>query len=117
MTDNIYYRRPTGIKTDPVAVVAASGDATVIAAQGVGKIIRVYRLVVYNTTLANNVTVKRGSTALTGAITLNVGGSLVLDATIEWIPWFTTGPNEAFILNNSAVSALGGCVTYSVEGA
>lgn len=115
MADNIFYRRPTGIKTEVINVAAASGDATILAAQGAGKIIRIYRLIVTNVTLANTITVKRGATALTGPMGFAINGSLVLDASIEWVPWFTTGPNEAFILNNTAVSALGGCFTYSVE--
>lgn len=112
----INNHRPTGILSIDITVGAASGDATIIAAGGAGKVIRVYRMVV-SSSIANTLTVKSGSTALTGAIGMAAASPMVLDVATEWTPWFVTGPNEAFILNNSAIAALGGHVTYSVETA
>lgn len=111
----INNRRPTGLQAIDITVGAASGDQTIIAAPGAGKVIRVYRLLV-SCSIANNLTVKSGAgTALTGAIPLAATAPLLLDIAAEWTPWFVLDPNTAFMLNNSAVAALGGHVTYSVE--
>jgi hypothetical protein len=83
---------------------ASSGDNTVIGSYG-GPV-KVYKLFLVAAT-ATTITFKSGaSVSLTGAITLNSGGSVVLD--VSDTPWFTTQKNDAFVINSSVASQISG---------
>ena len=87
---------------------AAGGDNTVIAAAA-GKKIRVLEIF-FALTLAQAVTIKSGSTALTGAMTIT---SLSLPEGNK--PRFSCGTNEAFIVNLGVGTQTGGRAYYLLE--
>lgn len=100
--------RKTADLTGAAINVSASGDSTLVAAVA-SQTTRVHRMwfVVGG---ATNITIKRGSTALTGAIPFNAGGSFVLDMSQR--PHFITGTNEAFVIGSSAAVQISGRVEY-----
>ena len=100
------------VLTSTVINFAAAGDSTVIAAGGTGKVNRVYRIffVVGGST---TITIKRGSTALTGPMPLVGNQAFVLDFEAE--PWFECADNEPFIINSSAAVQVSGTI-YSTQG-
>lgn len=77
---------------------SASGDATIVAAGGVGKVTQVLAMVL-SVAGATAITAKQGSAALTGAMSLATGVPLNLPFT--GVPYFVTAANAAFILNSS----------------
>ena len=87
---------------------STSGDQPVVSATS-SQTTRVHRLFLVAAG-ATTITFKSASTGLTGAITLTAGGSIVLDVSSE--PWFTTGANEAFIINSSAAVQISGRLYY-----
>ena len=89
---------------------AASGDNTVIAAGGTGKVNRVYRLFLV-VGGATNITFKRGATALSGPIPLPANGAITLDFEAE--PWFECADNEAFLINSSAAVQVSGTIYFT----
>jgi hypothetical protein len=94
--------------TNAAVSFSGSGDNTVVAAVS-AKTTKVYRLFLVsagNTTI----TIKDGSTSLTGAMTLYAGGSLCLDFSSE--PWFTGSTNTALIINSSSAVQVSGSIGY-----
>lgn len=96
--------------------IAASGDNTVIAAQGAAQSIHIHRLVLSNgVATAQAVVVKDGATALTGALALptSVGGLIELMQG-EDAPLFVLSQNAAFNLNLVNATSVTGFVQYSL---
>ncbi len=115
ITDNAVNVQQTPIITSPFAEAvinfSASGDNTIIAAVS-AKIIRIYRIMLIAAG-ATNLTVKSGSTSLTGAMAMAANGGFILDESSY--AWFTGGTNENFILNSSAAVVIAGRVYYTVN--
>jgi hypothetical protein len=83
---------------------ASSGDNTVVGSSGEG--LKIYKLFLVAAT-ATTITFKDGSNiSLTGAITLNSGGAVVLDVTDT--AWFTITKGNDFIINSSVASQISG---------
>jgi len=87
----------------------ASGDTTAVAAAA-GKATRLYRLLLV-VSGATNITIKDGSTALTGAMPIAANGSITLDFSGE--PWFVGSNNTNFIVNSSNAVNVEGSVWYT----
>lgn len=87
--------------------IASSGDNTVIVAVS-GKRISIYGLDLYCGT-ATAVTLKDGSTALTGAMTVSAYSLPLKSAPAYWI--LTSG--NAFVINLGAANQCSGAVWYS----
>lgn len=90
---------------------AGSGDNTVVALIS-GKRILVHRLFVVCGG-ATNLTFKRGSTALSGALPMVAGGGITFDVSGE--PWFTTGLAEDFIMTSSNAVQVSGCCYFDTR--
>jgi hypothetical protein len=88
----------------------ASGDNTVIAAGGTGRVNRVYRLFLV-VGAATSITFKHGATALSGPIPLPANGAITLDFEAE--PWFECADNEAFVINSSAGVQVSGTIYFT----
>jgi hypothetical protein len=58
-----------------------------------------------------NLTVKDGSTALTGALPFANNGTFALDYDGE--PWFITSAGNNFIINQSGIAQISGRVYYT----
>lgn len=87
---------------------SSSGDTTVVTGVA-SKSVRVYRLVlVFGGT--TTITLKDGTTALTGAMTFNAGGSLSLD--VGSVPWWVTTAGNGFVINSSAAVSVAGFIQY-----
>ena len=95
---------PTTDLTGATISFSGSGDNTLVSATS-SQTTKVYRLFVVSA-CAQNLTFKSASTTLTGAMPVPANGSIVLDFSTR--PWFTTGTNEAFILNASASCQVSG---------
>lgn len=115
MADDVNIHRPTGLKSAAISAVSASSDVTVVAATA-GKRCRVYRMIAVADAAAT-LTVKRGSTALTGAMAFAANSGLVLEPPATWVPWFVTAVNEALVISRGSACALAGEVLYSLEAA
>lgn len=93
--------------------VAASGDNTLLAAQGSGNKIRVYAAMLV---AAGTVTVRFESgasgTALTGQMNLVANTGFVLP--FNPLGWFETGANALLNLELSGAVSVDGCFTYSI---
>lgn len=90
---------------------SSSGDNQIIAAVA-GKRILVHRLFVVGGS-ATSLIFKRGSTNLSGAMSMSANGGLTFDITGE--PWFVTGINEAFNINSSSGVQVGGVCYYDLR--
>lgn len=90
---------------------AAGGDNTVIAAITDTRIM-VHRLFIV-VAGATNITIKNGSTSLTGAMPFAANGALVLDISGE--PWFAVSKGSAFVVNLSAGVQVSGTVYYATS--
>jgi hypothetical protein len=88
---------------------ATSGDGTAVIAALAGKKTRVYGLF-FAAASSVVVTLKRGSTALTGPMTL---GALALD--LQGRPWFTTAVAEDLFVNLGAAIQVSGTIYYTQE--
>ncbi len=99
-----------GTKTLSSAVVSfsASGDNVIVAAVS-GQSTRVHRLY-FVADGATAVTMKRGSTALTGAMPLAAGVGIFLEFSSE--PWYQTGVNEDFVIASSMPVQVSGAIEY-----
>lgn len=98
--------------TEAVIDFAAAGDNQVIAAPAAGLRIRVYGLELGPVSIATNIIKRSGATALTGLQAFPANGGQMLDRTS--FPWYTCGPAEAFIINQSAAAQIGGRIWYTV---
>lgn len=93
---------------------ASSGDNVIVTGVA-GRVIEVYRLF-FVCDVAMLVTVKDGvATALTGAMSMQASGAIVLDAYDAGIPvpWFTTSPGNAFIINTTGGVGIRGRCYYT----
>lgn len=107
-------RNRVDLMTRATVSTTGSGDKTIVAAVA-GKIIRVHRLVV-TVASATDLTAKSGSTALSGVLQLGDKGNIVFSQE-DGLPWFETALGEAFVINTSAASAMGGFIDYTTETA
>jgi hypothetical protein len=92
--------------------VSASGDTAIVPAVA-GKRIELVALVAVNAVAtAQAITLKSGSTALTGAMALpsSIGGTLVIERATP--AWFRADAGAALNLNLSAATAVGGFVVF-----
>jgi hypothetical protein len=87
-----------------------TGDNTVVAAAS-GKRVLIHRLMLV-CSAATNLTFKRGSTSLSGAMAMGANGGITFDITGE--PWFTTDVAEAFVISQSGTAQISGTV-YWIE--
>lgn len=115
MTEKINIHRPTGLESVAIAAGSAGTAVTVVAATA-GKRCRVYRLIAIADAAAT-LTVKRGSTALTGDMAFAANSGIVLETPATWIPWFVTNVNEALVIARGSSCALAGECLYSLEAA
>jgi len=96
------------ILQNAVISFSTAADQTVIAAVS-GKQIKVYALNLVAAG-ATTVTVKDGSTALTGAMTLATGVPITYEA--GPFPWFVTSQGNALVINDSGAVQVSGNVLY-----
>lgn len=106
-TQFLYSRRPY-LLSAPINF-SGSGVNEIIAAV-TGKRVLVHRLflVCAGTT---NLTFKRGTTALSGAVPMATNGGITFDITGE--PWFTTNSAEAFNIESSNGVQVSGTIYYA----
>lgn len=95
---------------ESVISVASLGANTIVAADAT-KSISVRRLV-FVVGGEVTVTIKSGSTALTGPMQYTNGGGLVLDFD-EDHPWFVANAGEALVFDLSAAVQVSGRIWYS----
>jgi len=92
-----------------------TGDTAVVAGVA-GQTVRVWQLF-FTVDADTLVTFKRGSTVLTGPLTLKAGGAVVLDPVGDHRdpsrPWFTTGAGEAFVISQTGTAQISGRLYYS----
>jgi hypothetical protein len=89
---------------------ASNGNNTIVAAVG-GKRIRVLCMDMMASAAVNGkFTDGAGGADLTGLAYMNIGGGLVRPYTPHG--WFQTSAGNALVLNLSAATAVGGCITY-----
>lgn len=94
---------------------SASGDNTVIASDPV-QTIYVWQFFLVNTdaTTDTAITLKEGSTSISGAYTLKAAGGNHT-AVCTGTPWAVVPSGSAFIINSSAAVALKGTVYYTLN--
>jgi len=95
---------------------ASSGDNTVITNSSTHTI-QIYALA-FTLASSTTVTLKSGSTALTGAMT---GTAFVFDVRPiprgGLMPWFNIGPGQNFVINLGGAVQCSGQVTYGIDNA
>jgi hypothetical protein len=90
---------------------SSAGDNTIISAPASGPIC-IYGIL-FTVHAATNITLKRGTTAISGPIEFTgAGSSMTLELKEE--PWYWTNPGEDFILNSSSAVQVSGTVWYTV---
>jgi hypothetical protein len=91
---------------------SASGDNTVIASDST-RAIYVWQLFFVNSdaSTSTNVTLKEGSTSVSGAYKQAAGGSTALGCT--GTPWAIAPAGSAFVINSSAAVQVSGTVYYT----
>lgn len=104
------YPRTAHLKSLPISF-SGSGDNEIVAAV-VAKRILIHRLFIVCAS-ATDITFKRGSTSLSGAIPMAANGGITFDITGE--PWFTTDIAEAFNIASSNAVQVSGTVYYDVR--
>lgn len=92
---------------------AASGDNQVIPAF-TGGIIRVHRMFIWFAS-ATSITIKDGSTALTGAMAFPANMGFILDPSFSNEGWWVTSQGNAFVINNSLAVQVSGTVWYVID--
>jgi hypothetical protein len=100
---------PAARATAAVVSAASAGDNALVAADGT-KVVRCYRLVLVFGG-ATTAIIKQGSTALTGTMTFQQGGSLVLDFDEE--PWFVGAAGAALNLTLGSAVQVSGTIWYT----
>lgn len=102
----------TGSSTSPFTEAAinfsSTSDNDVVAATA-NQTIRVFRLF-FIASADTTITIKDGSTALTGAITLFAGGAFVLD--YQDLAWFCTSAGNAFVISQTGTAQISGRIYY-----
>jgi hypothetical protein len=98
-----------------VAVNATSnGDNTIIASSNKRIVVWQWFLVNSHATQDENLTIKEGSTAISGAYLLKAaGGSHTAPCT--GTPWAIVPLGSAFVINESAAGSIQGTVYYTLE--
>lgn len=88
----------------------ATGDTAVVAAVA-AQSVYVYRLFIV-ASAATTITIKDGvaGTALTGAMSIAAGGSIMLDMSGD--AWFATTAGNAFVISQSGTAQISGAVYY-----
>jgi hypothetical protein len=104
----VSFGRSAAVLTEVKIDTASSGDLALVAAVA-GQTTKLYRIILVAAG-ATTITFKDGATALTGAMTLNAGGAIVLD--FDGTPWFTGSANAAFNVNSSAAVQISGRAYY-----
>jgi hypothetical protein len=91
---------------------SASGDNTVIASDS-ARSIYVWQFFFVNNdaTTATNITLKEGSTSVSGAYKIAAGGSHTAGCT--GTPWAIAPAGSAFVINSSAAVSVTGTVYYT----
>lgn len=105
----LYPRLPHILST---TISFSGAGVTEIVAAVAGKRILVHRLFLV-CAAATNLTFKRGTTALSGAIPMAANGGITFDISGE--PWFTTDIAEAFNIESSGAVQIGGTVYYDTK--
>lgn len=105
-----YARHDQGIHRG-YADASSAGDNLVIPAQGVGMKIRVVYVIVI-AAIANTITFKSGSTAISSAKGVAAQGGFILPR--DENGWYETEPNEALNVSLAAAGAVGIDVGYVV---
>lgn len=94
--------------TEAVIDFSNTGDNAVVSGSA-NQTIRVFRLFFVSSD-ATIITLKNGSTALTGAMTLSAGGAFVLDYQCE--PWFRTTAGNGFIISQTGTAQISGRIYH-----
>ena len=91
---------------------SSSGDNTVIASDST-RTIYVWQFFFVNNdaSTATNITLKEGSTAISGAYKIAAGGSHTAGCT--GTPWAIVSPGSGFVINSSAAVSVTGTVYYT----
>lgn len=87
---------------------STTGANTVISATA-GQTIRVFKIF-FVANAQTDITIKDGSTALTGAMSMGANGGFTLD--YDKIAWFVTSAGAAFVLSQSGTAQVSGRVYY-----
>lgn len=102
----------------PIVTVGVSSatDTTLVAAQP-GKRIRVWQAYLQNkhATTDTDITVKSGSTAISGVTTLKAVCVSPMTLPFTGSAWWTTAAGQALVLNTSAAGNVCGQVHISIE--
>lgn len=104
------YGRKSFLKQAVISFASASDNEIVAAVAGKRILVHRLFLVCSGTT---NLTFKRGSTALSGAIPMAANGGITFDITGE--PWFETAVAEAFNIGSSGSGQVSGTIYYRTE--
>lgn len=92
---------------------AASGDNVLVAAVA-NKVVKLYKILIVLEDAADVIFYDGAAgTALTGAMSISAGGSIVLDFDGE--PWFQTSAGNALVVNLSGASQCSGRAYYRQE--
>jgi hypothetical protein len=89
---------------------SAAGDNAIVAAPGAGIMIRVISLVAVAGAVANTLTMRSGTTAISAGFPIAANGGMVLNENSSG--WFQTAANEALNVNLSGSTAMGVSITY-----
>ena len=108
---SIAFQTPTTASLTGASINASSsGDNTIVSGTA-SQTVRVHRLFLV-VAAACTLKFKDGAgTDLTGAMTLNAGGAIMLDLSTD--PWFVTSSGNGFVINLSAAVQCSGRVYYT----
>lgn len=104
----VYLQELATQLTESIIDHAANGANTIVAGVA-AQTIRVHKMVLVCKSTVG-VTIRSGTTNLTGAMTMKSGGSIVLD--LDTRPWFTTAASDGFVIFLSAAVQISGRVYY-----
>ena len=88
------------------------GDRTIVAAPGVGKILRIHSIE-FVCSAAVSIQTQSATTALSGARAFAANGGQM--SAYHPTGWWETADNEAFVLNLSSGVQVSGSLTYTVH--
>jgi hypothetical protein len=106
----VTYGTPTTTVFSSTTINTASNGNSTIVAGSSSKTVRIFRMF-FVVSAATNIQFLDGSTALTGVMTFNAGGSFVLDFAGD--PWFVTSSGNAFVINQSGTAQISGRCYWS----